>query len=203
MPQHSTFLISSSGKLKLIPPCSNDDKSVSILRSHPVSRQYLRMFPVHISAQEVAARRKTRAENTEIIDFHIHIINQDETSTFAGMTGVFNIDKMHKSCEAGILVAPDMYGKGIATESLYTLLQYIFEDRKMRRMTLETGADNIPMQLWLEEVAGARLEAEKKECWMEIEEGEFTDVKGYAILDWEWRGRIRSRLEERLKLRIS
>jgi len=203
MPQHSTVLISSSDKLKLIPPCSDDDVSVSILRSHPVSRQYLRMFPVRISAQEVAARRKTRAENKQIIDFHIHIINQDETSTFVGMTGVFNIDEMHKSCEAGILVAPDMYGKGIATEALYMLFQYMFENREMRRMTFETGVDNIPMQLWLEEVAGARLEAERKECWAEIEEGNFTDVKGYAILNWEWQDCIKSRLEKRLNLRIS
>lgn len=203
MPQHQTVLISPSGKLKLIPPSSEEDEAISILRSHPITRKYLRIFPVHISVQEVAARRESRAEDPRIMDFYIHIIDQDGTGTFAGMTTIFNIDTMNKSCEAGILVPHDMYGKGIATETFYTLLQYAFEDLKLRRVTFETGADNIPMQRWFEEVAGARLEAERKECWVEIEEGKYTDVKGYAILDWEWRGRIRSRLEERLNHRMS
>jgi hypothetical protein len=54
------------------------------------------------------------------------------------------------------------------------------------------------MQSWLENVAGIRLEAKREECWQQLD-GTFTDVKGYAILDWEWKDNVKSRLERRLK----
>jgi RimJ/RimL family protein N-acetyltransferase len=115
---------------------------------------------------------------------------------------VFNIDEVNRSCEAGILVSPELHGKGTATEILYTLLKYVFEERKFHRTTFETGVDNVNMAGWLQNVVGARLEAERKECWKE-EGGKYTDVHSYAILEWEWADRIKGRLEGRIKARAS
>jgi len=87
---------------------------------------------------------------------------------------------------------------GSATEILYTLLKYVFEERKFHRTTFETGVDNVNMGRWLQNVAGARLEAERKECWKEGD-GKYTDVHSYAILEWEWADKIKARLEERIR----
>jgi len=55
-----------------------------------------------------------------------------------------------------------MHNKGLATESLYTVLSHVFGDRKVHRVTFETVEDNLPMRSWLEDVLEAKLEAERR-----------------------------------------
>ncbi|TFK42310.1 acyl-CoA N-acyltransferase [Crucibulum laeve] len=196
MPSHTISLLSPSGRVKLIPPTKNDDEAVSIIRSHPVTRFYLRFFPEIFTVEDARERRETRAEDSKLIDFHIHAIMDDERFHFSGTTGIFNIDLANETCEAGILVSPDTHGKGIATEALYTLLQYVFEERNFHRVTFETASDNIGMRKWLEDTAGARLEAVRKEAWKESE-GKYCDVNGYSILNWEWNSHVKLALEKK------
>ena len=67
------------------------------------------------------------------------------------------------------------------------MLRYAPE-RKFHRVTFETGADNLPMRGWLEKVAGARKESTKVGAWKDpSENGGYSDVTGYAILEDEWR----------------
>lgn len=195
-------LVSPFGRIRLAPPTPQEDVAVSILRSDPISRKYLRFMPEQISVAEVAARRESRAKDPRILDLYAYMVNEDGSSRFVGLSGVFNIDEVNGSCEAGILVSPELHGKGTATEILYTLLKYVFEERKFHRTTFETGVDNVNMGGWLQNVAGVRLEAERKECWKEGD-GKYTDVHSYAILEWEWADRIKARLEERIRARAS
>ena len=181
----------------MVPPSAIDDEAVAACRTHPVTRRFLRFLPTHMTVNEVRVRRESRAEDSRIVDFYIHHLQEDGTGRFAGLTGYFNLDTANGSCEAGIIVVPDLHGKNLATEVFYVLLQYIFEAQKLHRVTFETGSNNIAMQSWLENVAGIRLEAERKECWKQVD-GTFADVKGYAILDWEWRDTVKSRLTKRL-----
>ncbi|KAF8967873.1 acyl-CoA N-acyltransferase [Flammula alnicola] len=197
MPQHSLTLESPWKRIRLVPPSSSEDKESALCRTHPTTRRFLRILPEHMSEEDARIRRETRAEDKRILDFIVHFLQDDGSEKFAGFSGYFNIDEHHASCETGIIVAPDFHGKHIATEVFYVLLRYIFEEQKMHRTTFETGADNVPMQRWLEQVAGARLEAERKEAWKQVD-GTFADVKGYAILDWEWRDHVKPRLERRL-----
>jgi len=197
MPQHNISLESPWSRIKLVPPAVTDDEACAVCRTHPITRRYLQFLPEHMTAEEAGIRRATRAEDSHILDFNIHYLKHDETTQFAGVTGFFNLDEGNLSCEVGLLVAPDLHGKGLATEALYLVLQYIFEERKLHRATFETGADNVGMRGWLEKVAGARLESDRKECWKKPD-GTFTDVKGYAILESEWKGRVKNRLINRM-----
>jgi len=197
MPQHDITLESPWRKVKLVPPSAIDDEAVAACRTHPVTRRFLRFLPTHMTVDEVKVRRESRAEDSKILDFHIHRLQEDGTGRFTGLTGYFNLDTANGSCEAGIIVTPDLHGKNLATEVFYVLLQYIFEAQRLHRVTFETSSNNIPMQSWLGDVAGIRLEAERKECWKQ-DDGTFADVKGYAILDWEWRDTVKSRLARRL-----
>ena len=197
MPQHSIVLDSPIKRIKLVPPSSSDDAASATCRAHPTSRQFLRFLPEHMSADEARIRREERAEDKRIVDFNVHYKPKDGNIIFGGFCGFFNLDAYHNSCETGIIVAPELHGTGVATEAFYVLLQYIFEDRKIHRTTFETGADNLPMQRWLETVAGARLESERKDAWRALD-GSYSDVRGYAILETEWHGHIKAQLEKRL-----
>ncbi|KAG6873425.1 hypothetical protein C0995_015850 [Termitomyces sp. Mi166 len=195
MSQHTIKLISPSGRICLVPPQAEDDEAVAILRSHPETLRYLRFLPIHVTPDEARIRRETRASNPTVVDFHIHIKDSEGLFSFEGNTGLFNIDETNKSCEIGILLSPHLHRKGYATEALYLVLKYAFEDRRMHRATFETGADNLPMCSWLEKVLGATLEARRRECWSDMKGG-YTDVRSYSILEWEWLGGVREKLKK-------
>lgn len=199
---HNFTLISITGRVKLVPPEPADDEAVSILRSHPITRRYLQFLPPHISVEEIRARRESRENDPRILDFHVHVINEDGTTKFMGMSGIFNIDESNDSCEAGILIDPNTHRGGLATETLHTLLSWAFEERRFHRVTFETGVDNVGMRGWLEKVAGATLESEKRECWR-IGPGKYIDVKGYSVLEREWKVHIKAEIDARVRKQMT
>lgn len=195
--QQQTQLISYTGRLRLVRPNAADDELVSIMRSHPHTRRYLRFLPEQISVDEVRSRRESRANDPKIIDFHIHMNHDDGTTTFVGQCGLFNIDILNDSCSAGIIISPDFYQCGLGTDTLYTLFKFAFEDQALHRVGLETGVDNVAMRNWLEKVIEAPIESRLREHWKDGP-GNYSDSLGYGILDWEWRQSIKARLVKRL-----
>jgi RimJ/RimL family protein N-acetyltransferase len=145
MPEHQVTLISPTGRLKLIPPNKDDDEAVAGLRSHHITRQFLRYLPEKVSVDEARIRREKLAEDERWMSFHVHLQNCDGTTKFVGMTSLHDINQPNDSCYIGILISPDHHRGGIATEALYTLLRFAFEDKKFHRVEFETGADNIMM----------------------------------------------------------
>jgi len=193
-------LPSKSGRLSLIPPSETDDAFVSSLRSRPETRRYLRYFPEHFSVADARARRLSREPDSTLVDFHIHALNPsaDATSTFVGTTGIFRIDTEYgNACEVGILISPEYFRGGLATEALHRVLVYVFEERKLHRAEFTTGADNLAMRGWLEE-AGATLEGTKRDAWSDPVTGGYSDVCVYGILEAEWTETVKGRLEARM-----
>ncbi|TFK23158.1 acyl-CoA N-acyltransferase [Coprinopsis marcescibilis] len=192
------ILFSPDNRVKLVPPSSEHDEDVAILRSDPVSLRYLR-FMQPITAAGVAERRETRGKDPRILDFNVLYLD-DQTSNWrvVGCTGIFSIDDMQGSCETGILLSSSVHGKGLATSVLYTLLKYVFEERGLYRTTFETAEDNAPMSGWLDRV-GARREALRLEAWTDGSGGR-TNVLSYAMLAREWREKVKSVLEGRMRL---
>ncbi|KAJ7462078.1 acyl-CoA N-acyltransferase [Mycena latifolia] len=193
-------LPSKSGRVTLIPPPESDDACVAALRCHPETRRYLRYFPEHFSVADARARRLARESDPTLVDFHIHTLNPpaDALSSFVGSTGIFRIDTEYGStCEVGILISPAYFRGGLATDALYTVLTYVFEERKIHRAEFQTGADNLAMRGWLEK-AGATLEGTKRGVWSDPVTGGYTDVCIYSILEEEWTETVRGRLEARM-----
>lgn len=199
MPQHQISLISLSGRLKLVLPSARDNEFVAVLRSHAVTRRYLRFEPEHYSTKDAAVRREKSAEDECSINFHVHLQKGDGTSVFVGLVVIHDIDKVHDYGEIGILISPNYHRGGLATEALHTLLTFAFEEKKLHRCTFVTSADNVMMQGWLEHVAGAKQEYRMKECFKDAP-GKYSDAVVYAILDQEWTGAMKAKLEERLDL---
>ncbi|KAK7053401.1 hypothetical protein VNI00_004027 [Paramarasmius palmivorus] len=198
MAPHDIVLVSRTGRLQLEPASEKNDEANAKLRMHPETRRYLRYLPDNVTAEDARKLRESRLADPTILEFHVYVRDKDGSDRFAGGTMMFNISNEHNSCEVGIILSPEVHRGGIATDVFYTLLSYIFEERKMHRVTFETGADNLAMRGWLEKVAGARLEAQRLECWEDPVSGGYSDVTGYAILAWEWKDRVRERLEKRL-----
>ncbi|KAG5648541.1 hypothetical protein DXG03_003152 [Asterophora parasitica] len=184
-----------SPRIRLVPPSSDDDEAVSLLRSHPETLRYLKFLPKNVSVEDARIRRETRAEDPHIVDFHIHVKNDGGSYTLGGMTGLFHVDETNESCEVGILVSPHLHRGGLGTEALYNVLKYAFDERKLHRVTFETAEENAPMCSWLEKVLEAKLEARRRDCWKEGD-GKYTSVNGYSLLAWEWSGGIREKLEK-------
>lgn len=190
-----------SGRIRLTPPDPALDDIVAIHRTHPETLKHLRVLPDKATSDEIRVRREKRAEDPTIVDFYAFTLNKDGTrGELIGISGIFKIDSEQNSCEVGILVAPGKHGGGHGTEILYNVMKWLFEERKLHRATFETAVDNIPMQGWLEKT-GIRLEAERKEAWRSLRTGEYEDVKGYALVESEWRDRIKAGLETRIRAR--
>ncbi|KAJ7129152.1 acyl-CoA N-acyltransferase [Mycena epipterygia] len=200
----SVQLQSKSGRLTLVPPQESDDADVAALRSHAETRRFLRYFPQQCSISDARARRVAREPDPTLVDFHIHASDPPTgaTSAFVGTTGIFRIDNEYgRTCEVGILISPAYFRGGLATDALYTVLVYVFEERKMHRAEFQTGADNSAMRGWLEK-AGATLEGTKREVWSDPSTGGYTDVCMYSILGAEWEATVRGRLEARMNRNV-
>ncbi|KAF7302229.1 Ribosomal-protein-alanine acetyltransferase [Mycena indigotica] len=185
---------SKSGRVSLVPPNEADDPYVSVLRSHPDTRRYLRFLPDTVDLAAATQRRLSRQADPSLVDFHIHTTNGE----FVGTTGIFRIDTDYgNSCEVGILIMPERARGGLATDALYTVLEYVFETRQMNRAEFQTGVDNVPMRGWLER-AGAALERTRRAVWTDPATGKYSDVCIYGILKDEWTDVVK----ERLRLKI-
>lgn len=198
MPQHTLTLKCPTGRVSLVPPSQEEDRLVSILRSHPKSRRFLPYAPEHFSVDAARARREAQSEDSSVVPFHIHALNVSGVPTFAGTAGLHHIDSDHLSCEVGIMISPDFHGRRLATDVLYTLMLWAFEERKLHRVVFQTGADNVGMRKFLENVAEAKSEGVMRDCWRGG--GKYWDVMSYSVLDWEWANRIKDTLQRNLRI---
>ncbi|KAF5389065.1 hypothetical protein D9757_004990 [Collybiopsis confluens] len=199
-------LVSRTGRIKLVKAIAENDGSVARLIGDPSIRRYLPHFPERCSVEEARKIREGRAKSGDYYEYHV-LAGEEEgnekfgrTFKFIGETMAFHIDMEHRSCEAGIILVPEVQRVGMGVDVLYTLFCYVFEELEMHRVYMTTDSRNAGMRGWLENVAGARKEREEREAWMNPGTGEFLDVVGYAILEWEWRGRVKEVLEKRLGL---
>ncbi|KAF9529436.1 acyl-CoA N-acyltransferase [Crepidotus variabilis] len=196
MSQHNIILESPWKRIRLVPPSAEYDEDFAYNFSHPISRRYLRYPPASMSTEEARLLREKRIPMQDRNDFHILFLQNDGPTRYGGGIGCFHIND-NLSCESGIIVHPELHGKNIATEAFYLVFKFIFEERRLHRVSLITGEDNVGMRGWLENVAGARLERSIRDAWKEMS-GKFRGAKAYAILEEEWRGNVKQRLEDRM-----
>jgi len=200
-PEKPNRLESRTGRIVLVEPNELHDELICTLRTHPITRKYLRFLPEKLSPEEAKKLREDRAGDLTSLWFNVFQLDgTGAIGQFAGSTGIFHIDNDNNHCEMGILLSPDLHRGGVGTDILFTLLSYVFDERKFHRVTFETGVDNINMRGWLEKVAGATLEGTRRDFWKDPEAGSYSDVSSYSILEREWRDVVKGKLENRLKL---
>lgn len=111
-------------------------------------------------------------------------IEQQATGALCGDCGIHVLSNQPRTAEVGITLAPDYQGRGIATEALGAIIDWLFGDLDMHRVYAHTDDRNEAVQRLLERL-GFRLEARLIEAdWFK---GEWTTLRVYALLRKEWR----------------
>lgn len=123
-------------------------------------------------------------------DFIVAMLAADENSTFAfaitldgkviGSIGAFRQENIHKhTAELGYYIAEEHWGKGIMTEAVKQLCDYVFSHTDMIRIYAEPFAYNIGSQRVLEK-AGFQYEGTLRNN--AVKNGKILDMKMYSIL---------------------
>ncbi|KAJ6517534.1 acyl-CoA N-acyltransferase [Mycena vitilis] len=189
-------LTSLSGRVLLVPPTPSDDASMAALRSHPETRRYVPFFPEICTLEDARERRLSREPNAAIVDFSIYAVTPGSSPKFVGSTGIYGIDEVFKSCDAGVGICADSFRCGYATDALHRVLAYAFEERELHRVEFQTTWDNVRMRSWFEQF-GATMEGTLRDGWPDGKGG-YTDACLYSILDREWTQTVKPKMEERI-----
>lgn len=117
--------------------------------------------------------------------------NEDETFAFAitadnkvvGSIGVFRQENIHRqTAELGYYVAEEYWGKGIMTEAVKQICEYVFDKSDIIRIYAEPFAYNIASCRVLEK-AGFRYEGTLRSN--AVKNGKVIDMKMYSLLKAE------------------
>ncbi len=97
---------------------------------------------------------------------------------------VFRVDdKNTKRVEIGYRLSPGYAGKGIVSEAIYTLIEYLFEQFDIHKLVARCDPRNVASYKIMEKM-GMQKEAHFKSHYLNGDE--MTDQLDYAILREEW-----------------
>lgn len=123
-------------------------------------------------------------------DFISAMLSADENGTFAfaitvddkvvGSIGVFRQGNIHRlTAELGYYIAEEYWGRGIMTEAVRQICQYVFEKSDIIRIYAEPFAYNVASCRVLEK-AGFRYEGTLRNN--AVKNGKVIDMKMYSLL---------------------
>lgn len=126
-------------------------------------------------------------------DFISAMLSADENETFAfaitvddkvvGSIGVFRQGNIHRlTAELGYYIAEEHWGRGIMTEAVRQICQYVFEKSDIIRIYAEPFAYNVASCRVLEK-AGFRYEGTLRNN--AVKNGKIIDMKMYSLLKAE------------------
>ena len=127
------------------------------------------------------------------INFISAMLSADENDTFAfaitvdekaiGSIGVYRQENIHRqTAELGYYIAEEYWGKGIMTEAIKQICQYVFQKSDIIRIYAEPFAYNIASCRALEK-AGFQYEGTLRNN--AVKNGKVIDMKMYSILNTE------------------
>jgi ribosomal-protein-serine acetyltransferase len=105
---------------------------------------------------------------------------------FAGSIGCHPIDWPNRNCSIGYWIEERYRGKGIVTRCCVGLLDYLFDDLGLHRVTIHCGTLNTRSRA-IPERLGFTLEGITRDGeWVN---DHFLDLAGYGMLEQDWRAR--------------
>jgi ribosomal-protein-serine acetyltransferase len=103
---------------------------------------------------------------------------------FAGSVGCHPINRQDRNCSVGYWIAPEFQGKGIVTRCCARVLDYLFDDLHLHRVTIQCGTENakscaIPNRLGFTREGTVRHGEWVNDRWV--------DLAMWSMLENEWR----------------
>lgn len=97
-----------------------------------------------------------------------------------------NLADNRMQAEIGFTLAPAFQGQGFAVEAVDRMLEHLFRDRGLHRVSAECDARNLSSAKLLERLGFTREGLRRQHTWIK---GEWTDDLLYGLLAEDWRRR--------------
>lgn len=112
----------------------------------------------------------------------VFVINFDKK--FAGIIGFKDTDKINKKTEIGYWLSEPFQKKGIITESLKKLMDYVFKKMDINRIQIKCATGNIQSSK-IPRKLNFVFEGIERDGEL-LSDGEFTNLEVYSILRRNW-----------------
>ena len=126
---------------------------------------------------------KTSSEIDVVGTWFQFVILENITNELIGDVGIHFLDSEKKQVEVGITIEKQQQGKGLATETLIAIINYLFNHLEKHRIIASIDPEN-SNSIKLFERIGFRKEAHFKESL--FINGKWVDDLVYALLKSEW-----------------
>lgn len=164
---------------------------------HPVSEEDVGFLHEHANDPEIrwgltTASPQTRAQAEERHEEHAEddsgvgllVVPLDEAEPVGHVVG-FDIDSTHGTAELAAWVAPEFQGEGYATEGTALMLDHLFDERRLHRVTARAIVQNGASRAVLENLGFQQEGVQPAEKYVD---GEHVGVARYSMLAREWDG---------------
>ncbi|MDR1435650.1 MAG: GNAT family N-acetyltransferase [Puniceicoccales bacterium] len=177
-------------RLRLRPLEMSDlDRIVEFMGEKDVTK-FLLYFSYPLNSEQVAAWLKNVLEaNPEYCAYWA--ITDIESGRLIGITSL-TLDCHNRKGDIGYWLDKGHWGRGLMTESCWSVVHYGFDDLKLHRVEISHMIGNIGSQKVIEKL-GFQLEGVTREA--HYKDGRFMDVKIYGMLDVDF-VRTKKRLGE-------
>jgi len=177
------MIVLSSDRIVLRQIESEDADKIFEYRSQPEIYQFQSWKPSTIQeVNDFITHRIVREPNIKNSWFQLAIIEK-ETNALIGDVGLHFLPEEPDQVEIGITLRKESQGKGLATEVLRLVFDYLFITLKKHRIIASVDPQNIA-SIRLMERLGMRKEAHfRKSLFMN---GKWQDDMIYALLETEW-----------------
>ena len=175
-------MIFKTERLLIRPINLEDQKAIFEYRSNKTTNQYQGWIPEYINDVVTFIKKSAKEINHPNTWFQFVIILKDHQKIIGDLGIHFLSD--NKQVEIGCTLNTDFQNKGYATESLTSIIDYLFKDLKKHRITSSIDPDNTN-SIKLVERIGFRKEAHFVESI--LINGKWVDDLIYALLEKEWK----------------
>ena len=128
-------------------------------------------------------KRWTEAQNRPPTSFRRDWEIDTKNGVHIGGINNYRIDDANRKCAIGIIIwAKKHWNKGYGTDSVITLLRYLFDELKLHRVELTTWSGNKRM-IRCAEKCGFTLEGVRRESVFCVKDGKYYDGLIFGILD--------------------
>lgn len=168
----------------------SDAKSIQENLNNKEVSKYTRIIPYPYTlrhAQDfIKIAQQTIGSSREDYSFGIEI---KETRKIIGVVSLTHIDYQNRNAEVGYWLGKKYWGKGLAKEALFGILNFGFNNLKLFRIYANVMHPNIASVKLLEK-AGFKFEGRMRKSI--LKDGEWLDELRYSILEEEYRRLIES-----------
>lgn len=164
---------------------------------HPASEEDIDFLHKHANDPEIrwgltTAFPQTRAQAEKRHEEHAEddsavgllVVPFDGTEPVGQVVG-FDIDPAHGTAELAAWVAPEFQGEGYGTEGTGLMLDYLFDERRLHRVTARAIVRNGPSRALLETLGFHQEGVQPAEKYVD---GDHVGVARYSMLAREWNG---------------